>query len=212
MKFTTAIKALVCPIALAMLPLSTAQAALPSYWQPGWFNPDSYSFTASENSDIIAYFAGGTAEWVSTLGLRVNGIDSLTTGLPNNSTAVGTSFNLGKVNAGDTYTFFIKVADTGDTFYSQKSLNSDDVQHVWSTDYAGGDYGLPKGTYVGFEDWAKGGDRDYNDLTFVFNAVPSIAAAPEPATWLMMILGFGLVGHALRRKRAPTATQRTALA
>lgn len=28
-----------------------------------------------------------------------------------------------------------------------------------------------------------------------------VAAAPEPATWLMMILGFGLVGGALRRRR-----------
>ena len=28
------------------------------------------------------------------------------------------------------------------------------------------------------------------------------AAAPEPATWLMMILGFGLVGSQLRRRKA----------
>lgn len=28
-----------------------------------------------------------------------------------------------------------------------------------------------------------------------------VAAAPEPATWLMMILGFGLVGGSLRRRR-----------
>ncbi len=28
-----------------------------------------------------------------------------------------------------------------------------------------------------------------------------ISAAPEPSTWLMMILGFGLVGGALRRRR-----------
>lgn len=30
-----------------------------------------------------------------------------------------------------------------------------------------------------------------------------IAAVPEPATWAMMILGFGLVGVALRRGQAP---------
>lgn len=30
----------------------------------------------------------------------------------------------------------------------------------------------------------------------------SVSAAPEPATWLMMIAGFGLVGASLRRKRA----------
>ena len=28
-------------------------------------------------------------------------------------------------------------------------------------------------------------------------------AVPEPATWTMMIAGFGLVGGALRRRRAP---------
>lgn len=38
----------------------------------------------------------------------------------------------------------------------------------------------------------------------------SVAAVPEPATWAMMIVGFGLVGMALRRRRvaAPIATMR----
>ena len=31
----------------------------------------------------------------------------------------------------------------------------------------------------------------------------SIAAVPEPATWAMMILGFGVIGAALRRRRQP---------
>jgi hypothetical protein len=30
-------------------------------------------------------------------------------------------------------------------------------------------------------------------------------AVPEPATWLVMILGFGAVGAMLRRRRALTA-------
>jgi NADH/NAD ratio-sensing transcriptional regulator Rex len=29
-----------------------------------------------------------------------------------------------------------------------------------------------------------------------------VRAVPEPATWAMMIVGFGLIGRALRRKRA----------
>jgi hypothetical protein len=36
-----------------------------------------------------------------------------------------------------------------------------------------------------------------------FNSL--VSAAPEPATWGMMILGFGLAGAALRRKRAASA-------
>jgi hypothetical protein len=33
------------------------------------------------------------------------------------------------------------------------------------------------------------------------NAFYAVSAAPEPATWLMMILGFGAVGFALRQDR-----------
>lgn len=37
-----------------------------------------------------------------------------------------------------------------------------------------------------------------------------IAAVPEPATWAMMIMGFGAVGHAMRRRQKVTATVRFA--
>lgn len=40
-------------------------------------------------------------------------------------------------------------------------------------------------------------------------AVTSIAAVPEPATWGMMILGFGLVGAAMRKSRQPLIDVRT---
>jgi hypothetical protein len=32
-------------------------------------------------------------------------------------------------------------------------------------------------------------------------------AVPEPATWAMMLLGFGAVGFAMRRRRAPVLAQ-----
>lgn len=38
-----------------------------------------------------------------------------------------------------------------------------------------------------------------------FGAAPSVSAAPEPSTWAMLILGFGLAGAALRRRRVATA-------
>jgi hypothetical protein len=41
------------------------------------------------------------------------------------------------------------------------------------------------------------GSNAYEKLVFQFNG----GAVPEPATWLMMIMGFGLVGAAMRRKR-----------
>ncbi|MDO7841779.1 PEPxxWA-CTERM sorting domain-containing protein [Sphingomonas sp. CA1-15] len=52
-----------------------------------------------------------------------------------------------------------------------------------------------------------------SNLAFIANtsqdtafSVSGIAAAPEPASWAMMIGGFGLVGGAMRqRKRTATA-------
>ena len=35
----------------------------------------------------------------------------------------------------------------------------------------------------------------------------AINAVPEPATWAMMLLGFGAVGFAMRRRRQPVMAQ-----
>lgn len=37
------------------------------------------------------------------------------------------------------------------------------------------------------------------------SAVFAYGVVPEPTTWAMMIVGFGLVGHAMRRRREPVA-------
>jgi hypothetical protein len=44
----------------------------------------------------------------------------------------------------------------------------------------------------------------YDDfvLTLDYDVSPPVAAVPEPATWLMMIGGFALIGFALRGRRA----------
>lgn len=50
-----------------------------------------------------------------------------------------------------------------------------------------------------FNDGPGGDPNDYKG-----NFRLSVAAVPEPATWAMMILGFGVVGSALRRKKRMT--------
>ncbi len=41
-----------------------------------------------------------------------------------------------------------------------------------------------------------------SDFTLTYN----FAAVPEPASWAMLILGFGLIGGAMRRRPAKAAT------
>jgi len=43
------------------------------------------------------------------------------------------------------------------------------------------------------------GGIGYDDFTFTLSETPS---APEPATWAMMLFGFGLIGSTVRRRNA----------
>lgn len=52
-----------------------------------------------------------------------------------------------------------------------------------------------------FEFATNGGRFVLEDLTDVgFSATGAAPAVPEPETWLLMIVGFGLVGYAMRRR------------
>ncbi len=47
-----------------------------------------------------------------------------------------------------------------------------------------------------------GTTRDYSTIAFATDGIVGIAAGvPEPATWGLMIAGFGLIGGAMRRRR-----------
>ncbi len=73
---------------------------------------------------------------------------------------------------------------------------------------ATGDYGLSLAYDLG--DLAEGGSASFTYAYAVGDAIgdtgspdpmPPVGAVPEPATWAMMIAGFGLCGGALRRRR-----------
>lgn len=209
MESKTMFKSLVPAVALAAATFTfgatAAHAAFPVYANPGVVNPVIYTFTAVADGDILAYFAGATAGFTSELGLLVNGVDTGINGLNNQTTPLGGSLNFGAVSAGDTLVFYINVLNTGETFFSVPGLNPDGLNHVHSAPYGGGDFGIPSGVYVGFEDLLGGGDLDYDDLQFVFTNVGSTGVIPEPATWGLMIAGFGMVGFAMRRRIAVAA-------
>ncbi len=78
------------------------------------------------------------------------------------------------------------------TWYSDDTLNRDKMDHFIA-------FTTPKaGEYIlAFEDWAVTlGDHDYNDLIV---KVKQVAPVPEPSTFLLV--GAGIIGVCLTRKR-----------
>ncbi len=189
--------------AVGLAAATAAQAAVPVYAAPGVDNGAAYSFTKLSDGDLIAWFVGRSAALDSVLGVKVNGVDRGT--LLSNTSALGTSANYGFVAAGSTLEFYLSVSN-GDVWSSDVANNSDGVQHIYSEGWGGGEsvgihaFLASIYTYVGWEDLPGGGDKDYNDHQFVFENVRGTNTVPEPATWAMLITGFGLVGMAARRR------------
>jgi PEP-CTERM motif len=197
---------------LAASALATpAMATIPIYPNPGIENPASFSLVAGNTGFLRTWFVGkGSAAYNVDLGAIVNGIDR-GLGLNNQSSVLGELFNYGAINAGDSIKFYIKVNSTGDIFTNEIADNADGKQHVYALigGYTGGDFGIPlspstPGSYFGFEDLFGGGDFNYADLQFI--ARTGDLAVPEPASWALMISGFGLVGGAMRRRRTVRVT------
>lgn len=200
-----------------------AEAGFIPYPNVGTINPDVYTFTATADGAIDAYFAGkGGASYTETLGMEVNGVVVSSGLLVNQSTPVGTEAVLGNVHAGDVLTFFIDVANLGGArAYSDPSLNaafdsyyssSPGVNHVYSTSYTQGSIAgfgaIPTGTYVGFEDLPASNPPDYNyaDEQYVFTDVSM--AVPEPTTVItgaLMAIPFGFQGLRFLRNRKQAA-------
>ena len=200
----------VCCVGLA---LGTAQVALADsipYPNPGTYNPFTFTFTAANTGDVIAYFAGrGPAGDDDQLGLLVNGTLQGGFGLDNQASSIGDAFNFGSVQAGSTLVFVMDNLTLGKSAYSDPALNVsfDDPgetvghNHIYSTQYTAtnpilGDPGvIPIGQYVGFEDLPfPGSDFNYGDETFVVTNVIAVASVPEPPTSVLAILVTLIIG------------------
>jgi len=205
MKRGFSLKACLFGVALALVG-GAAMATSPIYPNNGTINPATYTFTAASTGDLIGYFAGSGASYDEQVGLlgSPNGV-----GLGNHSSQIGEAFNFGHVTAGQVLTFFDQINTTHDTWYSDASMNSDGIQHIYSTNVVANQIyaGSPAGVYIGFEDLAGGGDANYFDDTFIFTNTIIGGAVPEPGVWALLITGFAGLGMMLRTRRraAPTA-------
>ena len=147
--------------------------------------------------DVIATYEGNSAAYSDDLWL-VNDDEFI---FNNHASAVGSAVNLGSFAVGTELIFLLHVNNTGfDYFTGPASRNPD--QHIHArvqADYA------PGTTLVSFEDLFNG-PFDYNDLSFTFtNTSTAGPGVPEPASWALMITGFGLMGAAVRRRRRSAA-------
>lgn len=198
MRFDTTRIAAAATLALASLGAHAGPIPYPS---AGTQNPVLYTFTASSTGSIGAYFfSGGGASYTNELTMLVNGVATGIQGLNNHTSAYGSFLDLGAVTAGDVIVFKMVNLSPGTVgpWYSDKSMNSDGVNHVYSTDFAG-DSTIPGGTYVAFEDLRGGGDFNYNDLSFVFTNVSTSTSVPTPSP-LTLLLAAGAAAALLRRK------------
>lgn len=168
-------------------------------------------FEVANDGPVTGYFAGATAQYSSFMNAKFD--TSAMPGSPlenpydnpyvSNHVAIGTNYFWGNYDAGTQVIFNMRVMDTGEWFYSKEDFNSDGLNHMYYHAFVNSE-GVPS-LYVGWEDIKGLGDKDFNDGAIIFQNVQvadmNIPAVPEPETYVMFLIGLGLVGFTVHRRR-----------
>lgn len=154
-------------------------------------------FVVANDGEVTGYFYGSFADYKNEMTVNFSDptIDSpFISSLSN----IGDSFSYGVHEKGAQAVFVNHVLDTNEWYYSLTKFNDDGVNHVYTKDVVltGGTHGL----LVAFEDVRGGGDFDMNDSMAIFTNVV-MAPVPEPSTYLMLLVGFALIGFTVKRNK-----------
>jgi hypothetical protein len=156
------------------------------------------SFTPDANNDLYIAGPGQSANTSTALGVNFPNGGNNRVGFDSGSFAFGADFNQnfgGGSQSGQPATFTIDVLDMGGGLLGS-------YQFLVASG-AATFFGVVSDTAMGGV-WVRqaGGYAVMDNVSFGEGGPGGI---PEPATWAMMILGFGLVGFAARRRTAAPA-------
>lgn len=143
---------------------------------------------------------------------------SVTTEGMNNFAIFGEGFpSGGSANSDPVYTLTLNFADgaaiSGNYVGSTFTFTPGSAVTVGNTTYSMNGFGWDRSradNVSAFQAVSGGDPADYTGQ-FSYNAVTAIAAVPEPATWAMLLLGFGVLGGALRTRTRQGRDSRLAL-
>ena len=150
----------------------------------------------------VSFTDGGIASGTFTFNADTNTISAFSLSVSGGNTTDFPAFTWDSSTADAVYVPIF----TGLNFRSTSSLRQLRLDPVGSLTNAGGTVALDLSSIFGGECYNCTPYRAFSSGSLVASA----AAVPEPATWGMMLAGFGAVGWSMRRRRSAAAVLRAA--